>query len=213
MNKREELLDSLSSGLEPVSPAPDLRMLAALWFVFSALYVMVLTQLLGPIRPTALAQLQSEPRFLLEMLLGVALASGLALSSFQIAMPAALGRLLSVVVGTLGALWLGGFIVGLVDPALEPSMVGKRHHCYLESFLYASPPLVALLYWQRRLYPLEPGKAAVVAGLSAGMLPALYMQIACMYQPAHILAFHVGPALVIAAAAPLVLRLWRRRGD
>lgn len=212
MNKREELLDSLSSGLEPVSPAPDLRMLAALWFVFSALYVMVLTQLLGPIRPTALGQLQSEPRFLLEMLLGVALAAGLALSSFQIAMPAALGRLLSVMVGVLGALWLGGFVVGLVDPALEPSMAGKRHHCYLESFLYASPPLVALLYWQRRLYPLQPGKAAVVAGLSAGMLPALYMQIACMYQPAHILAFHVGPALVIAAAAPLVLRLWPRRG-
>ena len=49
-----------------------------------------------------------------------------------------------------------------------------------------------------------------MAGLVAGGLSGLYMQIACMYQPLHGLAFHVGPALVVAACAPLVLTVWNR---
>ena len=211
MTKRDDLLDSLASGLVPVAPAPNLRVLTLVWLLLSASYVVLLTHSLGPIRPTAINQLQSEPRFMLEMVLGAMAAAGLAVVAFRAAMPAALGRGVAAVVGAMVALWLGGFVAGLLSPALEPSMLGKRDHCYLETFVYAIPPLVGLLYWQRKLYPLQPEKAALLAGLAAGVLPALYMQIACMYQPSHILAFHVGPALAIAAIAPLLLRLWRRR--
>lgn len=211
MRNRDELLDSLASGLAPVSPAPDLRVLAFFWLVVSATYVVLVTHLLGPIRPNAMAQLQSEPRFMVEMLVGTCAAIGLAVIAFHSALPAALSRTLVVLVSLLGALWLGDFVFGLMSPALEPSMLGKRDQCFIETFVYALPALLALLYWQRRLYTLQPGKAAVMAGLSAGILPALYMQIACMYQPAHILAFHVGPALAVAAVAPLLLRLWPQR--
>lgn len=211
MSNRDELLDSLTSGLAPVAPAPDLRVLASFWLMVSAAYVVLVTHFLGPIRPTAMAQLQAEPRFMVEMLVGTCVAIGLAAVAFRSAQPAGLSRTLTVLVSLLGALWLGGFVLGLISPALEPSMVGKRDQCFIETFVYALPPLLALLYWQRRLYALQPGKAAVIAGLSAGVLPALYMQVACMYQPAHILAFHVGPALVVAAVAPLLLRLWPQR--
>ena len=213
MRNRDELLDSLTSGLVPVSPAPNPVVLAAVWLFVSAAYVVLVTHFLGPIRPTALQQLQSEPRFMLEMLLGIMAAVGLAVVAVRAASPAALGRGLAAAVGVLMALWLGGFVLGLFSPVLEPSMVGKRDHCFVETFVYAIPPLLALLYWQRRFYPLQPGKAAVLAGLSAGVLPALYMQIACMYNPAHILAFHVGPALAVAAVAPLLLKLWRSRSS
>ena len=211
MRNRDELLDRLATGLAPVKPAPDLQLLACLWFGLSVLYVAAVTYLLGPIRPTALAQLQSEPRFLMEMIVGSLAAAGLALTAFRVASPGAMRGGLAFVVGVLGALWLGGFLLGLVSPALEPSMLGKRNHCFVETFIYALPPLLALLYWQRRLYALRPTQAAVLAGLSAGILPALYMQVACMYHPAHILAFHIGPALAVAALAPLLMRLWRRR--
>ena len=209
MRNRDDLLDSLASGLAPVSPAPSPGVLVAVWFLVSASYVVLVTHFLGPIRPTALQQLQSEPRFMLEMLLGTVAALGLAAVAVRAATPAALSRGLAVAVSALIALWLGGFVLGLLSPALEPSMVGKRDHCFVETFVYAIPPLLALLYWQRRFYPLQPGKAAMLAGLSAGLLPALYMQIACMYQPVHILAFHVGPGLAVAIVAPLLLKLWR----
>ena len=211
MRNRDELLDSLANGLAPVKPAPDLRLLACLWFGLSAVYVIAVTHLLGPIRPTAMGQLQSEPRFLIEMVVGGLAAVGLAASAFRIASPGALRGGFAIAVGVLAMLWVGGFILGLASPALEPSMDGKRGHCVFETFIYALPPLLALLYWQRRLYALSPARAALVAGLSAGILPALYMQVACMYDPAHILAFHIGPALAVAALAPLLMWLWRRR--
>lgn len=211
MRNREELLDRLARGVAPVKPAPDPRLLACLWFGLSALYVVLVTHLLGPIRPTAMLQLQTEPRFLVEMVVGSLLAMGLAFTAFRTAVPGAANSGFRLVLVVLAALWLGGFVVGLFNPALEPSMLGKRGHCFIETFVYAVPPLLALLYWQRRLYALRPDQAALLAGLSAGVLPALYMQIACMYQPAHILAFHIGPALAVAAIAPLLLRGWRQR--
>lgn len=210
MRNRDELLDSLASGVAPVKPAPDPLLLAGLWLGLSAFYVVVLTHLLGPIRPTAVTQLQTEPRFLLEMLVGAVVAVGLAFTAYRCAVPGATKGGVTFVVAVLGALWLGGFVLGLVSPALEPSMLGKRDHCFVETFVYALVPVLALLYGQRRLYALRPGQAAVVAGLAAGILPALYMQIACMYQPAHILAFHIGPALAVAVLAPLILRFWNR---
>ena len=196
--------------LAPVRPGPNPGVLACLWLGLSACYVVIVTHWLGPIRPTAMGQLQSEPRFLLEMLIGALVAVGLARDAFLAAIPGTVRRGFTRAVAVLAMLWLGGFVFGLYSPALEPSMLGKRGHCFIETFVYALPPLLVLLYWQQRNYPLGAGRAALVAGLAAGILPALYMQIACMYQPAHILAFHIGPALAVAGAAPLLLLGWRR---
>ena len=45
--------------------------------------------------------------------------------------------------------------------------------------------------------------------LAAGMIPALYMQIACMYAPAHILQFHILPGLSMVLAGAAIAALWR----
>ena len=50
--------------------------------------------------------------------------------------------------------------------------------------------------------------------LAAGLLPALMMQIACMHEPGHILAFHLVPIGVLAAVAvALTLFATRRAGS
>ena len=72
MNKHDDLIASLSRDLAPVSPAPNVNTLAIAWFLMSAIYVVAVTHLFGPIRTGAYAQLFSEPRFLLESLLGIA---------------------------------------------------------------------------------------------------------------------------------------------
>ena len=201
MNDRQDLIDSLSADLAVVKPAPSAARLALVWGVLSALYVMAVTHLFGPLRPTALQQLVSEPRFLGESLLGVMALAVAALISFRAAIPGALSRLLALTGGVLLALWLGAYLFGLISPALEPSMAGKRPHCFLETFLYALPPLFAGLLLVKRLYPLQPGRAGLWLGLTAGLLPALYMQLACMYIPDHILKFHIAPGLGVAAVA------------
>lgn len=212
MSSTEHLVNRLASELTPVTSPAAVAKVCALWLVVSAVYVVVLTHLVGPIRPVVLEQLQSEPRFALEMLLGAMAAAGLAVMAFSAAVPGRLGRTSVRALFALVLLWVAGFAVGIAFPALEPSMLGKRNHCYLETFLYALPPLLVALWWQRRQYALEPARAAVLAGLAAGILPALYMQVACMYQPLHILAFHVGPGLAVAAAAPLMLKGMQRLG-
>ena len=56
------------TDLGPVRPVPDPRLLAGCWLVLSAACVVGLTHAFGPLRPTALAQLQAHPRFFAEML-------------------------------------------------------------------------------------------------------------------------------------------------
>jgi len=213
MNKHDELIASLSRDLVPVSPAPDVNTLAMVWFLLSASYVVVMTHLFGPIRPGAFSQLAIEPRFLLESLLGVAAIIWTSLLAFRAAVPAALTRQFAAVGFVLMALWLAQYVVGLVNPALEPSTLGKRDHCYFETMVYAFPPILVALFFIRRLYPLRFIRTAMSISLAAGMLPALYMQLACMYEPLHILTFHILPGLAMVLIGAAIAALWRLRSQ
>lgn len=197
MSKHNALIDSLSTDLQPSKRVWNINILAATWLLLSAAYVAVVAHLLGPIRPEAITQLQNEPRFLLESLLGLAAITSTALCAFRAAVPGALSRPLFAVAAGLIVLWVLNYALGLYSPTLAPSMAGKREHCSLETFFYATPPMIAAFLFARRLYPLQPAKTALLIGLAAGMLPALYMQIACMYEPTHILKFHILPGLAV----------------
>jgi hypothetical protein len=194
---KDSLIDTLAADLAPVRPVKNIDTLALSWFLLSALYVVAVTHILGPIRENAGAQMISEPRFILENLLGVAAIATTALAAFRGAIPGASQRSLAVVSLVLMTLWIANYVIGLATPAMEPSMLGKRDHCYIETLLYALPPMLAALYLVRRLYPLKPMRTAMAFSLAAGMLPALYMQIACMYAPGHILAFHITPGVMV----------------
>lgn len=212
MNKQQyTLISNLSRGLTPVKPPPDLNKLGIAWYLSGAIYVVVVTQLFGPIRPGALTQLATEPRFLLETMLGVAATLWISLLAFRSSVPAALSRRFAVAGLVLLALWLVQYVIGVFSPALEPSELGARQHCYLETMLYALPMILAGLYFVRRLHPLRPVRTAMSIGLAAGMLPALYMQIACKYDPIHILTFHISPGLLMVAASAGIAAIWHLR--
>ena len=211
MNKHESLISNLSSNLEPVSSPPNINRLAMAWFALSAIYVVAVTQLFGPIRPGAITQLSTEPRFLLETMSGVAAILWFSLLAFRSAVPAALTRQFAVAGLVLMALWLAQYVIGFVSPALEPSRLGKRNYCYFETMVYTLPAILAGLFFVRRLYPLRPVRTAMSISLAAGMLPALYMQLACMYEPAHILAFHILPGLLMMGVGVGIAAWWLRR--
>ncbi|MBT8048465.1 MAG: DUF1109 family protein [Xanthomonadales bacterium] len=212
--KHNTLISDLSTDLAPVKALPGINKLGMSWFLLSAIYVVVVTRIIGPIRPGALTQLATEPRFLLETMLGVAAILWVSLLAFRSSVPAALSKPFAVTGAVLMMLWLTQYVLGFFSPALEPSTLGARHHCHFETMVYALPVILAGLYYVRRRYPLRPVLTAMSIGLAAGMLPALYMQIACMYEPSHILAFHILPGLlmvIVAAAGAAKLR--PRRSD
>ena len=211
MNKHEELIANLSRDVAPVSPAPRINMLAATWFLSSAIYVVVVTHLLGPARPGAFSQLATEPRFLMESLLGAIAILWSSLLAFRAAIPAALSRQFAAGGLVLMVLWLAQYVIGVVSPALEPSMVGKRTYCYYETMFYALPPILVGLLLVRRLYPLRFVRTAMSLSLAAGMLPALYMQLACMYEPVHILSLHIFPGLLMVLVGAAIASLWHQR--
>jgi len=213
MNNHEELITRLSEDLEPVAPAPDVNRLGMSWFLVSALFVVAITNLALPIRPGAYSQLAAEPRFLIETLLGVAAIAWTSLLAFRAAVPAALSRPFAMVGLALMVLWLAQYVVGLVSPALEPSELGKRPFCYLETMVYSLPLIVAALYLVRRLYPLRFTRTAMAFSLAAGMIPALYMQLACMYKATHILTFHILPGLFMVLVGAAIATLWQRRQE
>ncbi len=206
MTKPGSLIDQLAGDLQPVKPvARRLGAGALLWLGLSAIYVMLATALMGPLRPGAFDQLLAHPRFLLECSLGVLALVILAQAAFRSAVPGGLSRRWVFIAAGLTLAWLLNYPFGLISPALEPSMLGKRPHCYLETLILALPPAMAAVYWQHRLFPLRPLQSAAAAGLAAGMIPALYMQVACMYAPGHILMWHILPGALVAILTPLAL--------
>ena len=211
MDSRDELIAELSRDLPPVHRAPSPNRLATAWFVLGAVFVAAATGLAGPVRPGAFSQLLAEPRFLLETSLGVLAIYWTGLVAFRSAVPAALNRRFALAGAVLMLLWLSEYVVGLVDPALPPSEQGKRGFCSLEVVAYSLPLIVAALFFVRRLYPLSLVRTALSVGLAAGMMPGLYMQLACMYEPVHILSFHVLPGLSMALAAAAIALAWRTK--
>jgi len=211
MSRHEQLIEQLSRDLPPVRRSPSVNALATAWLISSAVLVVVLTHLAGPVRTGAVGQLAAEPRFLLETLLGVVSIAWIGIAAFRAAVPGALTRRFAMAASVLLVLWLAQYVVGLVSPALEPSDLGERHLCYLETATYALAPILAGVFLVRRLYPLRYVRTAMALALAAGMIPALYMQIACMYVPSHVLAFHILPGASMVLAGAAVALLWPRR--
>jgi len=213
MNAHDELIADLSRDLAPVKPAPNINVLALVWFLISAVFVVVVTHLAGPVRPGAFSQLVSEPRFLLETLLGAAAIIWVSIVAFRGAIPAALTRTFAITGLILMSLWLAQYVFGLVSPALEPSVLGERAHCYLETMAYSFPPILIALFLVRRLYPLHFLRTSMTLSLAAGMISALYMQLACMYEPLHILEFHILPGLAMVLIGAATAAIWRLRRE
>jgi hypothetical protein len=192
--RQEELIAKLTAELTPVRVAsPPLRV-AGLWWLGSWLFVILVTLLTGPVRPGSFAQLATHAQFAAESLVGLLAAALIAAWAFEDSIPGTRRHGLLHVGLAAAAVWVIAYVVGLQYPALEPSMAGKRAGCMLQTLLFAGPPTVAGIWLIHRNYrPLAPLRSAALIGLAGAMLPALFMQFACMYDPAHILHFHILP--------------------
>lgn len=206
MSSHQPLIKSLAAQVAPVKALMNHDLLALLWLLGSVIYCLIIIHWLGPIRSNAYSQLITEPRFMLEMLAGLTAIVLTSVVAFRHTVPGALSRSAKTTASIAVLFWIGLNIYGLVDPAIEPSSKGYRHYCAYEIFVYALPPLLIAVFLARRRLALELTNTGFGLGLAAGMIPAWYMQIACMYSPEHMLKFHLVPAIAVAGVAVLLFK-------
>jgi hypothetical protein len=209
---REELIRELAGDLSPPPRLATARTAALAWLAAAVLFVAAVTLATGPLRPGALRQLVSEAGFGVDVLLGLVAGAAAILGLMRLRIPG----LASGLRGAAPALalllaWfaLQGFAY-LVQPALA-STLGARPGCSFQVVLFALPPLAAALVVARRAAPLERGWTGLLAGVAAGALGALAMELACMRDPLHALTAHLAPVLLVAAAGAGLGRLALRR--
>lgn len=206
---RERLIQDLVTDLKPVVNPGRVWPMFATWFVMSWIFVVIAMLWVAPFRPGAVQQLLNVPRFLIENLVGLAAGVLLALAAFKLAIPGrARGPGVLWLPLTLLAVWIAGYVIGLVAPTLAPSMLGKRPGCFVEILAYALPLVLFASLQLRRLAPIHRRSRGILIGLAAGAIPGLLMQLACMYQPGHILSHHIAPIFALAAVGALVASIW-----
>lgn len=206
--RRARLIAQLGEELTPVRRPGSVSGLLMVWLGLSVAWTLLMLHLTGEWRAGAAHQLVDSPRFATETVVGVVSGIGLALAGLRLGIPTPRSPLLRTFPALLVTLiWIGLYVQALLSEAVPPSMLGKREWCEFETLLYSLPPMLLGLLMLRRLVPLAPRRAAAVMGLAAGLVPALGMQFACMYEPFHTLDHHLAPALLTAALAT-VLAPW-----
>jgi len=184
------------------------------WLILGTIMTVVLTIMAGPLRPGVGEQLVSEPRFLLETILGVVAITSAGVVAIKTAVPA--GNHAKLVVFTVIAmiLWLSNYVIGLYFPTMELGMLGKRAHCLWETILFALPTMAMGFWIVKRGYVLNWPLAGFAIGLVAGFIPGYLMQLACMYDARHILTAHIAPVFVVGILGALVgvsIQYWSNR--
>ncbi len=209
---REQLINDLTMDMEPVKSV-NVRQSVLMWLGGAFIVVTILALLTGPYRSGFGHDLMFSPQFLVESIVGLISAAILIFSAFELTIPSSQSLVKRLLLPLLSiAVWVGFYLVGLIHPALEPSMAGKREFCYYETFVFALPIMGAAFFWARQQWPLHPASTGLLIGLAAGAIPALIMQFACMYDPHHILTDHILPGLSVGlVGAVLGLFLLRTR--
>lgn len=197
---RADFLDALVDELRPVRPALAWIHALGIWTLVSGIFVVAGILASGPLR-TGLASDLTHPRFLIELGLGSATLFAVTAAGLELGVPGApSAKRLLVLTGLLGASWLAIMLVGDPLPGPTHSMLGKREHCFVQILALSLPPTaLALLLLRQRLMQAH-GAAGACIGAAAALLPAISMQLACMYEPTHALRLHLSPVLLIAVA-------------
>jgi len=210
--RREDLIATLVGELRPVRRALSPARFALAWLALAWPLSVALIALVGPMRPGWVSQLIGYPRFGLEFLLGVAAGVLGILGVARLSIPGP-ERAFTRAAPALGAFagWIALVVVGVWDPALAPSMLGKRPYCVFEILWCAAPLVIGGFWLARRAAVFARGSTGALLGAVAAAIPAAWMQLACMYDPAHILALHLAPVALVALVGAALGRWILRR--
>jgi len=210
--EREDLIRELSGHCAVPGVATNVGRQALLWLGMASLIAVAAIVWRRPLRDAWLVQLLAEPREMLTIACGLLAALTACLAAFHSSVPSGTPPLRQARWALLlGAAWLTLLVIQAAAGEAPYDPVLKRSHCWFEVLAFGTPGLLLGLAAVGRLWPLHGAWSGALLGFAAGAIPAILMHFACIPQAAHSLAFHVGPALVLAIAGSVVgARVLRR---
>jgi len=201
-------VDALVDDLVPVRPASAWSRSLLMLMPIAVGLVTVLILATGPLRPADAGSLMTE-RLWVEVAVGLLASIALVSAGLEVGVPGRPGLSRLLLPAALGAGLFCAFILagstllpGLEGPA--PSMMGKREHCFIEGLVIGAVPALLLLSRLPARALSAGAPAGALLGAGGAVLPAIGMQIACMYEAGHALRFHLSPILLIGAASALL---------
>ena len=200
--KHKALIESLvaDAGSSSTNKPPRLlpvNLASLLYVVLSCVAVAGIMYVLQPFRSGIWQQFLNYPVFALELISGFAALLMLGFAMLRSSVPGSHLYALPIGLGLL-AIWLASILSGYFEPALPPSMAGKREECYFEALYYSAALALVAIYLLRVRYALRPGVTAAVGALLVPSISAYLMQIACMHDVGHSMTHHLLPAFVSA---------------
>lgn len=210
---RQVLISDLAGDLKPVKRPGQTTLPLLFWLIIVGIYSIAIVLITGGLRDNALGALVTAPAYALEILVGTVAIGLLGHAALRTAIPGTGSwlRRAAIPLAAVGV-WLALIVFGLlVEPALPPSMLGKREFCFWQTLIFGAPSFAALLWLARGLLPLWPRATAALAGAASAAFPALLMQLACMYAPAHALTHHFAPVAIVAGVGAVLGPLFLRR--
>lgn len=100
--------------------------------------------------------------------------------------------------------------LGLSHPHPDQMMLGKRPMCVLEVLIFGILPFIHMLYLVKKGFLADSLRTFVAIGLGSALIPAILMHIACMYEPIHVLKYHLAPVIVfVVITTPLAIKFVR----
>ncbi len=206
MTKPLNTIDQLTHDLKPVklAPKPSLVFLPVLISTFIIVGIEMYT--MGEFRPFWFDQLISNGRFFLEFFLGILTSISATWTALQLGIPGeyVLRKRVYLPTIVIFAGFLALMVYGIFNPAIDFSGVGYRPNCHMETLFYGVVPFVVLAFILRKMSPLRPMWTGILAGMASSMPVVAYMHIACIYDPKHILMWHVGPSIVFTAIVSVI---------
>jgi hypothetical protein len=200
----DEIRRRIRSSLEPVSPQPAVRILAARFVAVFLLFVLPAIGMMG---------IAGAQRINLAQLAGIiaVLASGVVLLSASLGWQMTPGSLHRVAPRGVAPILAAGFLTGiaLLFPWQAPDAFWARGWtCLRAGLLMALPAALAVWLLARRGAVLGAAAVGGTVGGFAGLLGATVLQFTCSLQNAnHLLVWHGGVLVASIATGALIARV------
>lgn len=194
-NQTDNFLDSLVETLEPVKPLLSPEKRALLWFFVHTVTIGAIMHLLRPFSSDLHLDFLMV-RFSAEVLIFFVFSFLAAYAGFLSVIPGTQSKKLYRIAFAAMTLFAAIIAISFFSPAKPiETMASKRPHCMFEIMAFSLLPIAHMFYLMRKGIFDGKFKTLVVAFIGASVIPSGMMHFACMYDPLHIVKFHLGPSL------------------
>ncbi|MFQ5470763.1 MAG: NrsF family protein [Gammaproteobacteria bacterium] len=193
------LIENLVNELTPVKPQQLPMTRALIWYPIFFVVIASVAYLVQEYRTGFISQIAESPRFQIELVSAIAISCvGIYISFVQFVPGEKVHTVSKLIFYISITLFLASIIWSFFDATPHASDEGVRSFCETEVVVYGLITLYIFLFLNRKGLLNISSSKRMQFGLSIALIPALIMQVACMYDPAHALMFHFSPVLIVA---------------